>query len=53
MKAIAILMSILLLAALASGVPALATENGAFSEEELDQMLAPIALFLIHCWPRC
>ena len=45
MKAIAILMSILLLAALASGVPALATENGAFSEEELDQMLAPIALY--------
>jgi hypothetical protein len=45
MKTLTILMSLLLLAVLASGMPALATESGTFSGEELDQMHARIALY--------
>jgi hypothetical protein len=45
MKATTILMILLMLAAPISSAPALAVESGTFAEEELDQMLAPIALY--------
>ena len=45
MKTITTLMGLMLLVALVFSMPALATENGSFSVEELDQMLAPIALY--------
>jgi hypothetical protein len=45
MKAISILMSLLIVSSFFTGLPAAAKESGTFSEEELDQMLAPIALY--------
>jgi len=45
MKVKTMLMRSLILTVLAFDIPALAAENGTFSEEELDQMLAPIALY--------
>ena len=45
MKATTILMILLILAAPISSAPALVLESGSFAQEELDQMLAPIALY--------
>jgi hypothetical protein len=45
MKALKILMSMLIVSALSMDLPAAATEDNTFKEEELDQMLAPIALY--------
>ena len=45
MKALSILMSLLIVSALSMDLPAAATEGNTFKEEELDQMLAPIALY--------
>ena len=45
MKALKILMSMLIVYALSMDLPAAATEDNTFKEEELDQMLAPIALY--------
>lgn len=45
MKALSILMSMLIVSVLSMDLPAAATEDNTFREEELDQMLAPIALY--------
>ena len=45
MKPLSILMSLLLLLPLLSDIPAGAQEGKTFKQEELDQMLAPIALY--------
>ena len=45
MKTISILMSLLLVSAFFTDPPAAAKESDTFKEEELDQMLAPIALY--------
>lgn len=45
MKAISILMSLMIVSAFFTDLPAAAKESDTFKEEELDQMLAPIALY--------
>ncbi len=45
MKAISILMSLMIVSVFFTDLPAAAKESDTFKEEELDQMLAPIALY--------